>query len=159
MNWNEKDYQAVALFLDGQDVQLTDAQRKLARQVADDFKAVGPKLDVALPGGVLHRVSGLLVSPTKRTLRRGLYVGLVTTAAAAVVLLALAVRIHWAGVKADAITPAQFVEAYLSEDSEEQAQTETLSDEIAMRQDEWSASVDNFEQELGDLERPLDQTD
>ncbi len=160
MNWNEQDYEAVGLFLDGQDVTLTEAQRELARQVSRDLQAVGPTLDVAIPLGMLHRVGSRIARPARTKLRRGLYIGLATSAAAAVVLLALMVRTHITNVRGEAMTPSEYVSAFLSGESDDQAQTQTqtLSDDVVLLQDELSSN-DNFEQDLGDLERHMEQTE
>jgi hypothetical protein len=153
MNWNEKDYEAVALYLDGQDVTLSDSQSELARQIAGDFKALAPKLNVAVPEEILRRVRDKM--PMGRpTVRRGLYIGLAATAAAAVVLLAVGVRSHWTTVRADAITPSEYVSAYLGNVGDEQEPTEVLSGQIALTHDDWAASADSLEQELTELDRP-----
>ena len=57
MNTNNKDYELIARMLDGEEVDLTEAQQALADEIAADTEAVGRALDVQLPGGTLHRIN------------------------------------------------------------------------------------------------------
>ena len=51
-----EDYESVARRLDGERVELTDAQQALAGEISANAAGLAPALDVPLPAGLLHRV-------------------------------------------------------------------------------------------------------
>ena len=130
MNPSEKDYARVGRRLDGEDVELTAAQRALAREVAADAEKVGLLLDVKLPPGLLHRLHGRMVD-AGRTRLRGRWLRRAGAAAAAVVIAgAVFTLIRTRG--GNGISPQQYVETFLRLPAEElDARVELLAEEVA----------------------------
>lgn len=82
----QHDYDQVARWLEGEPVDLTDAQRDLVRQVLADEAAVGAQLDVCVPSGALARLANAAAIRRHHRLRIGRWVAAGTALAAAVLL-------------------------------------------------------------------------
>lgn len=52
----DEDFDCVGRWLDGEKIELTPPQRRLAEEITAAAAAVGPELDVPPPPGTLHRV-------------------------------------------------------------------------------------------------------
>jgi anti-sigma-K factor RskA len=95
MNHVNKDYEAVARWLDGEAVELTAEQRALGAEIAAGEAAVGVALDAPVPPGALHRAAARLAGARPAGRRSAVvwrWVGAAAAAAAAVVFLALPPR-------------------------------------------------------------------
>ena len=151
------DFERVARWLDGEDVELTAEQRALAEEVLADEAALAGALEVAPPPGVLHRVqAGLVRGPVRRPLRRR-YLA-VLSAAAAVVATVLALWL----VGRSSMGPAtpEYVEQFLEPPAAAlDARVDALAEELADAQvrlalgDEWpvETAVAALAEELGEL--------
>ena len=128
MKLTERDYECVGRWLDGQELELTPAQRALAEEIVADAGVVGPALDVALPPGTLHRAQARMVGLGRFRRRRLPWV------AAAAAAVAIAVGL-WALIGANGsgtISPQQYVEAFLQDPGEGlDARVELLAEEMA----------------------------
>ncbi len=145
MSLSEQDYGQVARWLDGEDVELTAAQRALAEEVAADSERVGRALEVELPAGTLHRVAARLAAGAARPRAKRHSLGWAgAVAAAAVIAAGLWMFLRPGGAK---LSPREYVEAFLEPPPDRiEAQVELLAEDVADCQLELS---------LGDL-RPLE---
>ncbi len=85
----EQQYERIALWLDGQDVTLTDAERALADEIRRDEALVGPAADVRAPRSALDRASRRMAAELARPARRlriGRFVAVAAAAAAAIIV-------------------------------------------------------------------------
>ena len=86
----ERQYERIALWLDGQDVALNDAERAVADEIRRDEAFVGAAADVRIPHGALdrasRRVAAELARPTRR-LRIGRFVAAAGAVAAAIIVV------------------------------------------------------------------------
>jgi len=104
MTPRNEDYDLVARYLDGEPLELTAEQKALAEEIASDFAVVGPALDAAPPGGMLHRVSARIRHagrPKARVLKWR-----VPLAAAAGLVIATLAGILWLHNGGNGILPA-----------------------------------------------------
>ncbi|MDY7011152.1 MAG: hypothetical protein SVV80_10435 [Planctomycetota bacterium] len=90
MNTHNEDYEIIARRMDGEDIDLTEAQKALAEEIAADAEVVGRALDVRLPGGTLHRVNARIgQSHVTERKRRTIWLGRAAAVAAAVIVAAV----------------------------------------------------------------------
>jgi hypothetical protein len=83
---NERDYELIARWLDGEPVELSDRQRRVADEIAGDERALGPTPKGRLPDGVRRKA----MAPVRRALAwRAMTRKLVPLTAAAAVLVAV----------------------------------------------------------------------
>jgi hypothetical protein len=92
VNPSQQQYEQIARYLDGEDVQPDLAQRELVEQIRRDEQAVGPALDVATPPAAMdkarNRMLAELSRPTRPAWRRWV-AGVSAAAAAAAIVLAV----------------------------------------------------------------------
>jgi hypothetical protein len=102
MTQDDRQLDAVAKFLDGQNVRLDNSAQVLAADVRTMEQSVGKALDVAVPALAMERIRRQMAAaleqqalrsarPARHVLRRVIYVGSAMAAAAAIVLAV------WAG--------------------------------------------------------------
>ena len=92
MELSEPQYRRIALYLDGEDIELTAPEQSVANEINRIGRTLGTMLEVAPPREVIDRTTEKVLSEI--ALRRGRVIRLVrpvALAAAAVVLLAAAV--------------------------------------------------------------------
>lgn len=96
MKTSNDNLERVARHLDGEAAELTEADKALAAEIADDGRRVGAALEMSVPPGVLHRVAGRMAaaSPARvaASIRRRRWVIRVlagVSAAAAAVIIAV----------------------------------------------------------------------
>lgn len=155
MNPRHEDYERVGRWLDGEPVELTDAQRALAEEVAADAAALGPALDVSLPAGALHRAHGRLKRALPRRRRWQPLRWAAAAAAAAAVTLAVVL-----GRGGNGMQPSEYLECFLQAPAGElDDRADALADELAEYQvqltlnGEWPTAVafTGLEGEVEDL--------
>jgi hypothetical protein len=141
--YSEYDYERAAGYMDGEEIELTAAQRALVEELTADAAVVGEALDAPPPAGTMHRVHGRLAGAGRQR-RRGLWVRVTAgasaaAAVAAAVVLGLALR----GGPDDPSGPALVLttEEYLEHF---EAETDTLD-----------ASLELLGEETADLEMDL----
>jgi hypothetical protein len=156
MSATQEDYERIGRRIDGEDVDLTEAQRALAEEIAADEAGVGAALAVSLPGGTLHRVSARVrrALPGRRRARAVRWAAAAAAVAAAVAMAALLTT------DTNGVEPSEYVAHFLHAPSGElEARADMLADELAEYQvhlavgDEWGleVAVNGLEQELGEL--------
>jgi len=88
----EQQYERIARWLDGRDVALSDAERRVAEQIRDDETFVGAMADVAPPEAALDRASRRMTAALARPSpwrRVGWFVTAAAVAAAIIVVAAM----------------------------------------------------------------------
>ncbi len=162
MNTNNEDYELIARRLDGEEVELTDAQQALADEISADADAVGRAMDVSLPGGTLHRISARIRQ--SHIDRRPARLWLRWAAAAAAVIVAAV--LWWPSGPDDVSRPKPFPPANGEQfvyntvaDDDLDLRVETLSDELAdartalLLDEDFTTelAMASFEQEMDEL--------
>ncbi len=84
MDLNDRQYERIARQLDGENVELSDAQRGIADEIRRSERQIGAMLQAELPEDVLQRVGARLAGSTRpRKIIPWRYVGLGIGAAVA----------------------------------------------------------------------------
>ena len=161
MNQSERDYELAGRWLDGEDVELSGAQRALAEEIAAGVERVGEALDAEVPSGALHRVHVRFVR-TRRGRARSSWARWAAAAAAAVLIGAGVVILTLPGRPVgEGTSPSAFVESFLQEPLEDvDVRADLLSEELADYQVELSLyqawplemSFQELEEEVGQFD-------
>lgn len=159
MELNERQYQRVARYLDGEPVQLSETERQLAEEIRQAERELAPKLEVQPPGETVERALRRITAALARRRRRVLPFIAPAVAAAAIVVAVAAMHLWPSGQAAPevgAITLEALAEAYASEDEDIDL------DLIARELDELEVSIvvplpaDPVEAEIDALQQELD---
>ena len=166
MEIDNKDYELVARWMDGEKIDLTDEQRSLAAGISAEAEVVAQALDVSMPAGILHRVGAAvrqgLQTTRKRRRNRSDWAG-VAVAAAVIMAAVLILPSGPAGKDAKKVESASLVDVgqflYDNVTDELDLRVETLGEDLANAQadvvldEDFSSAlaIASFEQEIGEL--------
>ena len=152
MSLTEEQYERIALWLDGRDVTLDEAERAAADQIRRDEAMLGRRLGAEAPPQALRRAANRMTAELARPRRQTIWVGRFAAAAAAAVLIAL---IIWTSPKDRTDPPVgqQMVpiEVVLDEmqNAAEAGAIDLVADELDALESEIVATLD---QDVADLE-------
>ncbi len=164
MQLTDEQFEPIARWLDGEQVELTEAQTQLARQIRDQETFAADALDVQVPVEVMASAKASMHQSLIRRPRRNIWFKFIAPAAVAAVIL-LSVSVVFVafydagpvGPDAEAITLAdddQLVEMLIASDAELwEADLALLEDQLLMASlgvyDE--AQLDQLDKQLDDL--------
>jgi len=154
---DERQFEQMARWLDGEEVHLTDEQREALSDLRRDEAHFSEMLDVSVPAGAMdrakQRMRAELAHPHRRTIRVAAWVGGALAAAAAIVLAAG----MWLGrggpdtPQRETLAALDLVEAIYAIEASP-ADTDLAAEEI-------DEEIDEFDQEMlasiGDVPAPL----
>ncbi|MHC4562345.1 MAG: hypothetical protein ACYS8X_06175 [Planctomycetota bacterium] len=156
---SEHDYELIGRWLDGEPVELTDAQRAAADEIAQDANALDLSVDARRQHQAMdrarRRLSAELARPTRRR-RLSIVASVEAVAVAAVLIFTIIVG---TGVDADSIWPLEAIIA-AADEADAPDVMDLIQDEMDALQAELLVELPDEgheELELDDLQREIDE--
>jgi len=140
MNFDDRQYERVARWLDGESVELTEAERQLAAEIRAGEAALAGRLDVELPSAALVRTARRMSAAAAGSGRSAWWAA-VGAAAAVAAALVVAVIIHQPTEQSAGLNLAAVQQTQVFVQSLDQSAQDTQLDVLANQMDELDAEI------------------